>query len=81
MKAYLFVTGALFGLIAAMHAFKAFVDRSELSTRPGHYLLMSALGAVAAGLSIWAWRLLWRHGRDRGLQKVENFPDSPDARR
>lgn len=59
MKAYLIVTGALFGLIAVMHCLHAISDRADLLTEPGHYLFMVALGLVAAGLSSWAWRLLW----------------------
>jgi hypothetical protein len=59
MKAYLIVTGALFGLIAVMHLLHAVADRAQLKTAPGEYLFMAALGIVAAGLSGWAWRLLW----------------------
>jgi H+/Cl- antiporter ClcA len=58
MKAYLITTGAVFGLIAVMHALKAIEDRSLLSTNPGEFLSMAALGLVAAALSVWAWRLL-----------------------
>jgi hypothetical protein len=55
----------VFGLIALMHALHSIADRSQLSTDPGHYLSMSALGLVAAAFSVWAWRLLWLQVRGR----------------
>lgn len=58
MKAYLITTGTLFGLIALMHLLKSISERSRLETDPGEFLGMAALGLVAAGLSVWAWRLL-----------------------
>ena len=58
MKAYLFTTGAIFGLIAIMHALKSVQDWPMLRTNPGEFLPMAALGVLAAGLSVWAWRLL-----------------------
>ena len=58
MKAYLFTTGAIFGLIAVMHALKSVQEMSMLKTNPGEFLAMAALGLVAAGLAVWAWRLL-----------------------
>ncbi|HVW36863.1 MAG TPA: hypothetical protein VHB99_06145 [Pirellulales bacterium] len=67
MKAYLIVTGALFGLIAVMHLLHAVGDRAQLRTAPGEYLFMAALGIVAAGLSGWAWRLLLLTRRPREL--------------
>jgi biopolymer transport protein ExbB/TolQ len=60
MKAYLITTGTIFGLMAAMHLLKAINDRHALSTNPVEFLLMAALGVLAAGLSVWAWRLLRR---------------------
>jgi hypothetical protein len=60
MKAYLITTGTIFGLIAAMHLIKALRDWSLLSSNPVEFLSMAALGALAALLSVWAWRLLRR---------------------
>jgi H+/Cl- antiporter ClcA len=60
MKAYLITTGTIFGLVAVMHLLKAFHDWPLLSTNPVEFLSMAALGALAALLSIWAWRLLRR---------------------
>jgi len=58
MKAYLVITGALFGLIAVMHLLKSIAERSAFTTDPWYYLGTSALGVVAAALSVWAWWLL-----------------------
>ena len=68
MKLYLIVTGILFGLIAVMHVLHSVAQRDQLTTNPGNYLGMSALGALAAGLSIWAWRLLWLLGSRQAQQ-------------
>jgi len=51
MKAYLVITGALFGLIAVMHLLKSIAERSAFTTDPWYYLGTSALGVVAAALS------------------------------
>ncbi|HEV3438171.1 MAG TPA: hypothetical protein VG122_12475 [Gemmata sp.] len=58
MKAYLVTTGTLFGLIAVMHFLKSIDEWPRLTTDPLYYLGTSALGVVAAALSVWAWRLL-----------------------
>lgn len=58
MKAYLAITGTIFGLIAVLHGWRSIAEWSFLSTDPWYFLSMSALGVVAAGLSVWAWRLL-----------------------
>jgi hypothetical protein len=58
MKAYLVTTGTVFSLIAVMHLLRAIKDWPLLKTNPSEFLGMAALGAVAAALSIWAWRLL-----------------------
>jgi hypothetical protein len=57
MKPYLITTGAIFGLIAAAHLWRAIAERAHLTTEPVHYLIECALGVLAAGLSVWAWRL------------------------
>ncbi len=63
MKAYLITTGALFGLLAAMHLWRAIDEWQRLKTDPGYFWSMAALGAVAAAFSVWAWRLLRLPGR------------------
>jgi hypothetical protein len=60
LRAYLVTTGILFGLIAVMHLVRSIEEWPLLTTDPWHYLFMSALGVVAAALSVWAWCLLQR---------------------
>lgn len=63
MKAYLITTGAIFGLLALMHLLRAVAEWHSLTTNPLDFLIMAALGVVAAALSVWAWRLLLRPTR------------------
>ncbi len=63
MKAYLIVTGTLFGLVAFLHLLRAISERSLLGTNPGEFVAMAALGALAAALSLWAWCLLRKPSR------------------
>ena len=56
MKAYLAVTGTVFALITVAHIWRVAEEGSRLAAEPGFLLLTLA----AAGLSIWAFRLLWR---------------------
>jgi len=57
MKAYLTVTGTIFGLITIAHVLRIFAEGSHLARDPWYWVLT----AVAAGLSIWAWSLLWKY--------------------
>ena len=56
MKAYLVTTGTVFGLIVLAHVWRAIVEGPSVGTDPVFVVLTLA----AAGLSIWAWRLLGR---------------------
>lgn len=56
MKAYLVATCIIFGLITAAHIWRAIVEGPHLATDPWFILLT----AVAAGLCLWALRLLRR---------------------
>lgn len=47
-------TGVLFGLIAVAHVWRVFEEGPSLGTDPWYVLLT----LVAAGLCLWAWRLL-----------------------
>jgi hypothetical protein len=58
MKPYLVITGLLFGLIALMHLLHSIAERALLATDPWNFLGTSALGVVAAALSVWAFYLL-----------------------
>jgi hypothetical protein len=58
MKAYLIITGVIFGLMALLHLWRAIAEWSRFATNPAEAVSMAVLGLVAAGLSGWAWRLL-----------------------
>jgi len=54
MKAYLIITGAVFGLLAAAHVWRACVEGPQLATNPVFILTTAA----AVALCIWACRLI-----------------------
>jgi len=56
MKAYLFTTGSVFGLITLAHVWRIFAENHQLATEPWFMLLT----ATTAALSVWAWRLFRR---------------------
>lgn len=60
MKAYLIVTGVIFGLLAAMHVYIALTELNKLTSEPGQFATMAGMGLFAGGLTVWAWRLLVR---------------------
>ncbi len=57
MKAYLVTTGTLFALLALVHLWRIIAEWPRLATDPW-FILEAAIGVVAAGLGLWAWRLL-----------------------
>lgn len=56
MKAYLITTGTVFGLIAAAHIWRAVAEWPQVTKEP----VFIVLTFLAAGLCIWAFRLLKR---------------------
>ena len=52
MRAYVMITGAIFGLLAVAHVWRWYLER-HLLTDPAHV----SITVVAAALSVWAWRL------------------------
>jgi hypothetical protein len=58
MKAYVMVTGAIFGLVTVAHLWRMVVER-PLATEPWYILVT----AVTAALCFWAWHLLRRAGK------------------
>jgi drug/metabolite transporter (DMT)-like permease len=60
MKAYLIITGTIFGLLAALHLWIAFTEREKVTTDPGQFASVLILGVLSGGLAVWAWRLLRR---------------------
>ncbi|MEZ5401441.1 MAG: hypothetical protein R2729_17350 [Bryobacteraceae bacterium] len=58
MRTYVAVTGTLFALITVAHIARIFLEHEHLATDPAYW----ALTLLAAGLSVWAFRL-WRGPR------------------
>ena len=54
MKAYLLTSGAIFALITAAHIWRVLAESSALARDPWFILIT----VFAAGLSVWAFRLL-----------------------
>lgn len=54
MKAYVMTSGAIFGLITLAHIWRVLEEGTQLATEPWYVLITLA----AAGLCLWAWRLL-----------------------
>jgi len=61
MRAYLITSGAIFALITIMHIWRAFAEGPHLAKDP----LFITLTVLAAGLSVWAWRLLLLTAREK----------------
>lgn len=55
MKAYVMTTGAAFALLVLIHAWRLVVEGVQILADPFYWI--STL--MAAGLSLWASRLLW----------------------
>ncbi|MEO8635160.1 MAG: hypothetical protein ABI587_07775 [Gemmatimonadales bacterium] len=56
MKTYVITTGTLFGLLTLAHLWRALVAEPNMARDP-YYI---AITLVAAGLMLWAWRVV-RH--------------------
>ncbi len=56
MKAYLITTGTVFALLALLHLWRLIAEWPRLATDAWFV----GIGVAAAGLSLWAWRLLLR---------------------
>ncbi len=54
MKAYLITTGALFSLLTVVHIWRMIEESPGLATDPWYL----AITLAAAGLAVWAWRLV-----------------------
>ncbi|HEX4600106.1 MAG TPA: hypothetical protein VH116_01835 [Gemmatimonadales bacterium] len=52
MKPYVVTTGTVFALFALLHLWRFVAEWPHLS------IAAAGIGVVAAGLSVWAWRLL-----------------------
>jgi len=65
MKAYLITTCVIFGVITALHVWRAIAEWPHPGFDPAFALGMGALIALPAALSYWACRLLRRLADDR----------------
>jgi hypothetical protein len=54
MQAYVKTTGVLFAVLALVHVWRIVEEGHHLATDPWFILVT----AIAAGLSIWAWRVV-----------------------
>ena len=54
MRAYVITTGTVFGLVVLAHIWRGTAEGLALAKNPIYILTTLA----AAGLSVWAWRLL-----------------------
>ncbi len=59
MRVYVLTTGIVFALLALVHVWRFYEERSSLARDP-HFLIITV---IAAGLSIWAFRLYSRSAR------------------
>jgi hypothetical protein len=59
MRAYIFTTGAVFGLLALVHLWRAIEEGPHLGTDPWFVVIT----VLAAGLSVWAFSLVRRSPR------------------
>jgi hypothetical protein len=55
MRAYVMTTGSAFGLLVAVHVWRALVEGPHLLADPWWMLITG----VAAAFCLWACRLLW----------------------
>jgi uncharacterized membrane protein len=61
MKAYRTITGIIFAAIVGLHIVKAIAEGPATARNP----LFLVLTALSAGLSLWAWGLLWQSSCSR----------------
>jgi hypothetical protein len=81
MKAYLITTGSLFGLMAVLHVWRAIAEWPHPTVGIGFALGMTALIAVPAILSWWAFRCLRNLSHAQSKLSMDKTPqdDSPDS--
>jgi hypothetical protein len=56
MRAYVLTTGIVFALLALVHVWRFYEERSSLARDP-HFLIITV---IAAGFAVWAFRLYGR---------------------
>jgi hypothetical protein len=73
MKAFLITTGSLFGLMAIVHIWRAIDEWPHQGLSVGFVFEMTALIALPAALSVWAW---WCLRKLSANDKQQGSPDS-----
>ena len=63
MKAYLSISGAIFGLLALWHVFELLTHWKTLESDKWFTIFTSAVIVLSCALSLWAWILLKLHNR------------------
>ncbi|MDE2023727.1 MAG: hypothetical protein KGL00_01555 [Gammaproteobacteria bacterium] len=63
MKAYLMISGAIFGLFALWHVFELLTHWRTLESDKWFTISTSAVIVLSGVLSVWAWILLKLHKR------------------
>jgi len=58
MKAYLITTATLFGLLAVAHLLRTIGEWSRFGDDPWFFLEGPGIGVLAAGMCLWASRLI-----------------------
>lgn len=71
MKAYLSISGAIFGLLALWHIFELITHWRTLESDQWFTISMSAVVVLSAALCLWAWVLLKLHKRKSEKSAVE----------
>jgi hypothetical protein len=64
VKPYLIVTGGIFGLLAGAHLLRTIAEWERLLSDPLFLIEGPGIGLLAAGLCIWAVRLLMAQRQD-----------------
>ena len=59
MRAYVLTTGIVFALLALVHIWRFYEERSSLARDP-HFLIITV---IAAAFAVWAFRLYGRSAR------------------
>ncbi len=63
VRAYLVVTGSLFGLLALAPLLRTIAEWSRMATDPGFLRESPGIAVVAGVLCLWGCRLLWWSSR------------------
>jgi hypothetical protein len=63
VKAYLIVTGGLFGLLAVAHFLRTVLEWTRLNSDPWFVVQGPGIGIIGLVLCLWSQRLFWNSKR------------------